>query len=325
MAVFGNFKGTTQSDFKIGKTGAKIHGGNSEPSANLVAGDIWLDISNSSISVYQGNSFVSIGSTLAELNVDDGTLFVDSANDTVSIGSTASNEKLFVNGSLRLGTNPAIKYSGAFLDVSHSNGTETVLRVRDNDTGTDPVFKIYSANNESEVFKVEGTSITVANVYILPTADGENGQVITTDGTGNLSFTTISATPAGNNTHIQFNDDGSFGANVSLTYNQDSYTLQTGVVRGVLFEFINDYGFTTESNDIVIDYGLVLDSNTYKGDFEFVIETAGVMHDSFRVASLPNAGVPGQMIFVTDESGGATMAFSDGSNWRRIQDRQVVS
>jgi hypothetical protein len=255
MAVFGNFKGTTQSDFKIGKTGAKIHGGNSEPSANLAPGDIWIDSSNQSISVYQSNSFVSIGSTLAELNVDDGTLFVDSANDTVSIGSTASNEKLFVNGSLRLGTNPAIKYSGAYLDVSHSNGTETVLRVRDNNTGTDPVFKIYSANNESEVFKVQGNTITVANAYVLPDADGVLGQAIVTDGNGVLSFSEIVASAAGSNTQIQFNDDGALAGSANLVYDVATETLS---VSNLSFsQIVLDYGSVLDSNVVIVDYGNV--------------------------------------------------------------------
>lgn len=168
MAIFGNFKGTTQPDFKVGKTGARIHGNSSEP-ASADAGDIWIDSSNTTIQVYNSNAWTSIGSTLAELNVDNGTLFVDTSNDTVSIGSTSSNEKLFVNGSLRLGTNPAIKYSGAYLDIKHANGTGTVVRVRDNDNNTAPVFKVYGANNESEVFKVEGNVTTTGN--LIPSAN----------------------------------------------------------------------------------------------------------------------------------------------------------
>ena len=324
MAIFGNFKGTTQPDFKVGKTGARIHGNSSLP-ASADAGDIWVDKSNSTLQVYNANAWTSIGSTLKNLNVDNGTLFVDSANDTVSIGSTSSNEKLFINGSLRLGTNPSIKYSGAYVDIKHANGTGTVVRIRDNDNNTAPIFKIYSANNQSEVFKVQGTNITVANAYVLPITDGTAGQAITTDGTGNLSFTSLSATPAGSNTQVQFNDSGSFGGTDAFTFNKETSTLQTGVVRGVIFEPITDYGFITDTTDIAIDYGLVVDANSYKGDFEYIMETSGVTHDSFTVASLPNAGIPGQMIYISNESGGSTMAFSDGSNWRRITDRAVVS
>ena len=31
------------------------------------------------------------------------------------------------------------------------------------------------------------------------------------------------------------------------------------------------------------------------------------------------------MIFVSDETGGATLAFTDGTNWRRVQDRTIIS
>lgn len=162
MAIFGNFKGTTQSEFKIGKSdGNKISTG-TRPSANLVAGDLYLDSSNTSIQVYN-SGWVNVGSTLTELNVDDGTLYVDSSNDTVSIGSTSSNDKLFVNGSLRLGTNPALKYSGAYLDVQHSNGTATNLRIRDNSSGSDPTFKVFNANNSTEVFKISGNEAIFAD------------------------------------------------------------------------------------------------------------------------------------------------------------------
>ena len=46
----------------------------------------------------------------------------------------------------------------------------------------------------------------------------------------------------------------------------------------------------------------------------------------FTVATLPPATGRGrQLVFVTGEVGGATVAFSDGTNWRRVQDREIVS
>jgi hypothetical protein len=46
----------------------------------------------------------------------------------------------------------------------------------------------------------------------------------------------------------------------------------------------------------------------------------------YTVAGLPDASnwIDG-MVYVSNESGGATIAFSDGANWRRVQDRAVVS
>lgn len=41
--------------------------------------------------------------------------------------------------------------------------------------------------------------------------------------------------------------------------------------------------------------------------------------------SLPSATYKGRIIYVDDEAGGAVLAFSDGTNWRRVTDRAVVS
>ena len=53
---------------------------------------------------------------------------------------------------------------------------------------------------------------------------------------------------------------------------------------------------------------------------------------AFAVATLPNPAsydpeVNGRAayVYVSDESGGATLAFSDGTNWLRVQDRTIVS
>lgn len=47
---------------------------------------------------------------------------------------------------------------------------------------------------------------------------------------------------------------------------------------------------------------------------------------SYTVSTLPSASAgAGQAIYVSDESGGAVLAFSDVTNWRRVTDRAVVS
>ena len=317
MAIFGNFKGTTQSEFQIGKTseGSKISTG-TQPSSDVSTGDIYVDSSNSTLQVYN-NAWVSVGSTLADLNVDSGTLFVDSSNDTVSVGSTASNDRLFVNGSLRLGTNPTLKFSGAYLDVAHSNGTATQLRVRDNGSSSDPIFKVYNASNSAEVFKVQGSTTTVTgDISIsgdITTADTDN----LSEGTTNVYYTTARA-----NSAIDAKLTGSLAFG-DIT----AQTVETGVVEGVIFQPITDYGSITSSANITIDYGAVNETGTVPaiGDFEYISDIFGPTGDSFLVASLPSAAQPGQMIYVSDETGGSVMAFSDGTNWRRITDRAIVS
>lgn len=404
MAIFGNFKGTTTSEFKIGKgTGNKIITGEISNASSVDAGDIFIDSGNSTIQIYNGNVWQSVGSTLTDLNVDTGTLVVNTANDTVSIGSTSSNDKLFVNGSLRLGVNPAIKYSGAYLDINHANGTGTVVRVRDNTGNTDPVFKVYSANNTSEVFKVQGGTTTVTG-NIIPSAnvtynlgsdalrwkdlflsgstitlgttsisinsdnevnftdsanssvkrkivvdeihlgDGADAVVLKKGSTGKFETKTHNRSTKGrsankvdlddNNTddlpegstNLYYTDarvDARLQGN--LTFGNTTHnSVSSGVVSGVLFEPITDYGSIVDNANMTIDYGVVNDSAT-TGDFEFLNDTFGPTSDSFTVETVPSPVQPGQMIYVSDETGGATMAFSDGANWRRITDRAVIS
>lgn len=47
---------------------------------------------------------------------------------------------------------------------------------------------------------------------------------------------------------------------------------------------------------------------------------------SFEVADLPDPELwEGAIIYVPDETDGAVLAFSDGTNWLRVTDRSVVS
>jgi hypothetical protein len=47
---------------------------------------------------------------------------------------------------------------------------------------------------------------------------------------------------------------------------------------------------------------------------------------SYTVASLPPAAnFEGSAVYVRDETGGKTVAFSDGTNWRRVQDRAICA
>ena len=47
---------------------------------------------------------------------------------------------------------------------------------------------------------------------------------------------------------------------------------------------------------------------------------------TYTAATVPTASsYPRAIIYVSDEAGGAILAFSDGTDWRRVTDRAVVS
>jgi len=67
------------------------------------------------------------------------------------------------------------------------------------------------------------------------------------------------------------------------------------------------------------------DVQTWSTEIERSI--AGPSAPSYTVATVPGAATSGagSIIFVSDESGGAVLAFSDGTDWRRTTDRAVIS
>jgi hypothetical protein len=59
----------------------------------------------------------------------------------------------------------------------------------------------------------------------------------------------------------------------------------------------------------------------------FVSATQYVKPGSFTVATVPSAATAGAgaIIYVSNETGGAVIAFSDGANWKRVTDRANIS
>lgn len=70
---------------------------------------------------------------------------------------------------------------------------------------------------------------TISNIHIT---GGVNGYVLSTDGTGNLSWIAGggggNGAPGGSNTQIQYNSSGSFGGSAFFTFNDYTNTVQIG-------------------------------------------------------------------------------------------------
>ena len=56
MAIYGNFKGTTQTSFKVGKSGSAIHSDDNQPTS-ATQGDVWMDSANTSLKIYDGSDW----------------------------------------------------------------------------------------------------------------------------------------------------------------------------------------------------------------------------------------------------------------------------
>ena len=119
------------------------------------------------------------------------------------------------------------------------------------------------------------------------------------------------------------------GINITTDAANDSITLSTVSTAGA-FSADADFGEVTDIATLTEDEGLVTDAVTVSYDLGS-ISTSGVFTPdqlvlpTYTVTTLPSASTPAQLIYVSNESGGATIAFSDGTNWRRVQDRAIVS
>jgi hypothetical protein len=94
--------------------------------------------------------------------------------------------------------------------------------------------------------------------------------------------------------------------------------------------FSQNFGFVTGNVDQEDDLGLVTLTANQAGDLGTVTVDGYVtplvfILPTWTVATLPNPVPAAQVIYVSDESGGAVMAFSDGTNWRRCTDRAIVT
>jgi len=78
----------------------------------------------------------------------------------------------------------------------------------------------FSDSDSSNWVAFQAPSTINSNITrTLPNSDGSNGQVLRTDGSGDLSWVSVSGVgAAGNNGEIQFNNSGNFGGATGIAY-----------------------------------------------------------------------------------------------------------
>lgn len=74
------------------------------------------------------------------------------------------------------------------------------------------------------------TTATAATNALLPSQAANSGKYLTTDGT-NTSWGTVSASPGGSTTQIQYNNAGAFGASSNLTWDNTTSTLTVNSIN----------------------------------------------------------------------------------------------
>ena len=121
------------------------------------------------------------------------------------------------------------------------------------------------------------------------------------------------------------------GTGISIVIDSTTDTITIATQGGSeIFVDGADFGTVTEPVTVSDDLGLVTETVEAEADLGALVTSGLIYPDQFVLPSyttttLPSASIAGAMIYVTNETGGAVPAFSDGTNWRRVTDRAIVS
>ena len=148
------------------------------------------------------------------------------------------------------------------------------------------------------------------------------------EGSSNLYYTNPRARAA-----LSVTDNSTAGN--ELTYNSSTgvfswngtsaSTTNVDKVTALSFGSLTDYDVIANSTTLTSDFGTVANTGNTSNDHGFIFRDSGLPQlPSYTVATLPST-VAGDLALCTDETGGSTVVFYDGSNWRRMADRAVAS
>jgi hypothetical protein len=201
-----------------------------------------------------------IGKSYFSINYASNGSILDNNNKellTFDVNSGATNNLQITNNST--GSNVSIDVIGDDTDIGlnlnpKGHGKVNILGSASNTGG----IRFYGIGDNKDAANHVGLTVSPSLnediTFTLPTSDGTSGQVIQTDGSGALSFTSVSGgggTPGGNNTEIQYNNGGSFAGASGITTNGTDLTLTSG---SLLFNGTSEQ-ISKSSSDLTINAG----------------------------------------------------------------------
>ena len=201
------------------------------------------------------------------------TLSADAIISTVSnattINATTVNATTFIgNGSQLTGIVP--NNANFVIQPTQSNitsiGTLTSLNVSGNATFT--------------------SSVTLGSIANIRISGGIAGYLLSTDGTGNLSWTPPSGgsgSPGGSNAQVQFNNSGNFAGSAALTFNSTANTMNLNgnlTIKNLTANNATNYGNISASGNVTGYY--------IYGDGRFLTNVEASTANTVIASSQPN-------------------------------------
>lgn len=267
-----------------------------------------------------GTSIVadSVGDTITFTPGNNISIVGNAASDTVTIGVTGIALDSINNGT----SNVSVVSSGGNVTVG-VGGTDDIAVFSTGGANLTGNLAVTGDINVDEKLVVSGT---VASA-LVPDADNTYSLGNATNRWSNL-FLTGDTIQLGN---LQIKDtDGQLGIFQSDGETLAAVTAATVASEAAVFSDGSNFGGITDLIAVELDLGSVAEVDTVEIELGFLVQAGILQPDqvifpTFTVSTVPIANPGGQMIYVSDETGGAVIAFSDGVNWRRVTDRQIIS
>jgi hypothetical protein len=294
-----------------------------------------------------GNYFIGNGSQLTGLpatygNANVATFLAEYGSNTISSTGTITAGNITGGNVLTGGVVSATgNISGNYILGNGALLTGVITSVANINNGTSNVTVVSSGGNVTvgvsgtgnvAVFSTGGLDVTgrvSASGNITGTNILGNGAGLT----GVNAFSNVTVTGGNSAVADSIADTLTLtaGTGISIVVDPTTDTITIGAQSGSeIFVDGADFGTVTEPVTLSDDLGLVTDAVTQEIDLGLLVTSGLIYPDqfvlpSFTTTTLPSASVAGAMIYVTNETGGPVPAFADGTNWRRVTDRAIVT
>ena len=214
------------------------HSGTSRPTG-AVAGQIWLDTTNATsptLKFFDGSDDISLATINYTANTVD---WLDSSITITGLSTTAT---------------------GTVLTLSDTSSTSSVNLIIDNQK--EVRFRETTANGTNYVALKAPASLASDVTFTLPSADGTANQVLTTNGSGVLSFATVGGTAWQSVQTTGFTAVAGRGYPCNTTSSAFTVTLPSSATAGDTIVLV-DYAGTFATNKITLGAnGLKIEGGT---------------------------------------------------------------
>ena len=281
---------------------------NASSPSTTYAYQLWYDTGNNQWKMRNADNDAWI--TLATFNQSNDTVnFIDS---DVSIGgiSTSASATVLTLADASVLINPAgpVSLGGA----ATQDGELRFLE--DTDAG-------------SNYIALKGQAVSSNVTYLLPAADGSNGQALVTNGSGTLSFSSVSSPPGGSDKQIQFNNSGSFGGITMgsngqiLTSNGTTASFSDPAAGGTDWQAVKTTGFTASAGEGYFcnttggAFTLTLPSSPSIGDEVAFVDYAGTFDSNNLTIGRNSSKINGATsdLTIATERAANTLVFTDAT------------